>query len=90
MANDAVLVSTAPADVNEEVRKTFGVVMTSLATAAPARGLVFFPNGIELIYVKIELKVTDEVTIGAEIKIAGPKPPSLEAVSVISATEPPA
>ncbi len=50
-------------------------------TSAPGgRPLVFFPNGIELIYLKVEAYLTDKIHGLVEIKIAGEKAPKASEV----------
>src|SRR5215475_12035898 len=39
----------------------------------PTKQDKFFPNGIELIYVKVEAGLTEKTKVGVEIKIAGEK-----------------
>ncbi len=84
MPRTGVPATSAPRDINEEARKTLQVVMGAMAAAAPTKaGVVLFPAGIDLIYVKVEVQATAQVKLSAEIKIAGPKAPGLEVAPAI-------
>jgi len=41
--------------------------------AQPREGDKFFPNGIELIYVKVEAGLSEKIKVSAELKVAGEK-----------------
>jgi hypothetical protein len=56
-----------------EVFKNLRGTASEKGEAVPSPADKFFPNGVELIYVKVEAGLTEKTKVSVELKIAGEK-----------------
>jgi hypothetical protein len=80
-------IKTASAEIRGMMHDIVSQLNTTGAGAAGAPGK-FFPNGIELIYLKVEAGLTDRTKVSLELKIAGEK--GLKLTDSVEAPLPPA
>lgn len=64
--------------VSAEAQKLLNEAFKNLKSAASVKEAaepprLFFPNGIELIYIKLEAGLTEKTKVSVELKIAGEK-----------------
>ncbi len=77
-ANSQLTKKQVLTSARSEAEQLLAVVFKNLndipTTSAPGgRPLVFFPNGIEIIYLKVDAYITDKIHGSVEVEIAGEK-----------------
>ena len=83
----ATIMNSASLDAKELLNESFARLkdVASVTTAeAAGPNEKFFPNGVELIYVKVEAGLTSTTKITVEVKIAGPKAPAAVETTIAS------
>lgn len=75
--------SEALAKANQEAGRALDATLRFLkeATSAGPLDVKVFPNGIELIHLKLEAGITERTRVLVEVKISGPKPSETATVS---------
>ena len=80
------------AAVSEEAQKLLSTTFEKLIESTTVKVVegdirLFFPNGIELIHVKVEAGLTEKTKVSVEVKIAGEKGIKADAIEPVGTTE---
>ena len=85
---DDQTITAASQQAQKLLAATFERLKDSTAVAvAEDEARLFFPHGIELIYVKVEAGLTEKTKVSVEVKIAGGKCTKEATVETVAATD---